>query len=321
MQNIHENKKIRHSIDVTTIIPFYNSGMLLARMLDSILSGTCVPSEILLIDDESTDESTNIAKQYSDYYSCVKYYKQKHGGVSAARNLGIRMATKSWVSFLDADDYIEPDMYELMMKAIEDDSFDGCLCGYYINDREEVFTHIFNKQEVIYSSDMLKKMFTSDDVRGYLFTRLFKTEHIKALSFDNKIGYCEDLLFQSEYFSMADRKFACVTKPLYHYVINDSSATATKRVIRDNQFVFKNAYDKISEIVHDDYVQQSYNDLLQVSMYRLLSSYKKGQKTKESLVQIKLLQKELKRTPCKNKSKRRIAFEYIPFLYSCFCRF
>ncbi|WP_026488348.1 glycosyltransferase family 2 protein [Butyrivibrio sp. XBB1001] len=318
MQNILENKKIRHSIDVTTIIPFFNSGKLLAKLLDSVLSGSCVPSEILLIDDESTDESTNIAKQYSDNYSCVKYYKQKHGGVSAARNFGIRMATKPWVSFLDADDYIEPDMYELIMKAIADESFDGCLCGYFTNDGEAVSAHIYNKQEEIYSSDMLREMFTNDDVRGYLFNRLFKTEHIKALSFDNTIGYCEDLLFQSEFFSMADRKFACVAKPLYHYVSNSSSATATKRLIRDNQFVYKNAYDKISEIVHEDYVQQSYNDLLQVSMYRLLSSYKKGNKTEELLMQIRQLQKELKRTPCKNISKRRIAFQYFPILYSYF---
>ena len=318
MQNILESQKIRHSVDATTVIPFFNSGKMLAKMLDSILSGTYVPSEILLIDDESTDESTNIAKQYADNYSCVKYFKKKHGGVSAARNLGIRMATKKWISFLDADDFIEPDMYEQMINAIPDESFDGCLCGYYINNDKEITTHIRNKQDTLYSSDMLNEMFTNDGVRGYLFTRLFKTEHIKMLSFDENIAYSEDLLFQVEYFSKTNCKFACVTKPLYHYIIHDSAATSTKNFIRNDQFVYKKAFDKISDIVQEDYVQQNYNALLQISMYRLLNDYKRGNRTKELLAQIKLLQKELKRTHCNNKSKRRIAFEYIPFLYSYF---
>ncbi len=318
MQNILDNKTSGLSIDLTTIIPFYNVGNMIATILDSVLSGTYLPSEILLIDDGSEDESTIIAQKYANEFPCVKYYSQEHSGVSAARNYGIRMATKKWVSFLDADDYIEPDMYEQMIKAIPDESFDGCLCGYFKNTDKEITTHIRNEQDTLYSSDMLKEMFTNDSVRGYLVTRLFKTEHIKMFSFDENIGYCEDLLFQVEYFSMTNRKFACVTKPLYHYVINDSAATATKKFFRNDQFVYKKAFDKISEIVHEDYVQQNYNALLQVSMYRLLSSYKKGNKTKELLMQIKLLQKELKRTPCKNRSKRRIAYEYIPFLYSYF---
>jgi glycosyltransferase involved in cell wall biosynthesis len=303
---------------ISTIIPFYNNENTLSTMLDSILSGTVIPSEILLIDDGSTDYSSEIAKQYEYKYDCIKYLHQEHSGVSSARNLGISSATGYWISFLDADDYIEPSMYEQMLAAITDDTIDGCICGYFTHKEGIITSYTKESALLMSSSEILKDMFTDDNIRGFLFTRLFKTSQIKNYSFDTTISICEDLLLQSQFFSDADRKFVYIPKSFYHYIMNSSSATSTDNMFINGVFKYKPAFERILTNHNKDYVNQNYNAILEYSMYTQLTYYKNGNRSKEILTQIRLLQKELKASPCINKSKRRLAYESAPVLSSHF---
>jgi glycosyltransferase involved in cell wall biosynthesis len=305
---------------ITTIIPFYNCKDALPRMLESILAGTMLPYEIILVDDGSSDGSTDVAYNYAQKYAFIKALSQSHAGVSAARNLGIKNANGYWISFLDADDHIEPDMYEKMIGAIYDasskddnGSIDGCLCGYFTHKDSVVTPYSYNSSEILSSEDLLKLMFTDDTVRGFLFTRLFKTDLLKELSFDTDIRICEDLLFQTRLFSSKDVRFACLPLPMYHYIQDQASATVTKSFFENETFIYKPAYDCISRCVSSNYVLNSYNSILDYSMYTLLNQYKAG-KSYETMAQIKLLQKEMRqtKTPFAQKSKRRIVYEHAP---------
>ncbi len=304
---------------ITTIIPFFNCGEDLAQMLDSLLSGTIMPTEILLIDDGSTDNSCDIAKSYSKRYPFIKYFLQKHSGVSAARNLGIKHATSAWISFLDADDYVEKNFYEAMLNSLTSADLAGCVCGYFTESDGISTSYAGSYKNVINSATLQKAMFVDDNVRGFLFTRLFKAELVKNISFDTSISMCEDLLFQSTLLSAnPDLKFAYVNLPLYHYVQKSSSATNNVNLFNGDIFKYKPAFDKIRVLILYNYVNDSYSSIVQFSIYRLLKNYHiRSGSTKR---QVRLLQMELKNTPVSKISKRRIAFIYAPFLYRIFMK-
>ncbi len=161
-------------------------------------------------------------------------------------------------------------------------------------------------------------MFTDDSVRGFLFTRLFRADLIKELSFDPEIRICEDLLFQTMLFSSTNAKFATVSEPMYHYIQDHQSATATRKYFVNDSFIYTPAFEQISKYVTAPYVLDNYNSILDYSMYDLLNHYKLD-KSKEIMSQIRKLQKEMKKTktPLAHKSKRRIAYELAPVF---FCR-
>ena len=304
---------------ITTIIPFFNIGKGLANMVDSILAGTLLPTELLLIDDGSEDESSSLAESYANTYEFIKYIRLPHGGVSAARNHGIKCATGAWISFLDADDYIESDMYEQMLAAIPDDSFAGCLCGYF-TEKDNISTayHMVGKKELS-STQLLEAMFTKDEVRGFLFTRLFNARLVKTAAFDENIAMCEDLLFQSILLSSnPDLKFAVVQKAFYHYVQSNLQSTGGLNFFNNEVFKYKPAFEQLKELIPHNYVADSYESILEYSMYLLIKEYKSG--NSDATKQINLLKQELRQNTPSKVTKHRLLYSYVPLLYSKFIK-
>lgn len=97
---------------VSVIIPVYNAERYLTQCLDSVLGQTLQDIEVICVDDGSTDGSVAILKSYAARDSRVRLIRQKNGGAGAARNQGLREATGEYLSFLDSDDFFEPDMLE-----------------------------------------------------------------------------------------------------------------------------------------------------------------------------------------------------------------
>ena len=101
---------------VSVIIPTFNRAHTLPRALDSVLGQTLRTDTIIVIDDGSTDETTQIV---SEHYPDLTYIRQKNRGVSTARNKGIMMTDSDWVTFLDSDDEWLPEKLERQMTALE----------------------------------------------------------------------------------------------------------------------------------------------------------------------------------------------------------
>lgn len=154
----------------------------LPRMLDSILGGTLLPYEIILIDDGSTDASLLIANKYAQKHNFIKVFSQNHAGVSAARNYGMSKVSGYWISFLDADDYIDPDMYEEMLGSIEAissqsdnnrfENIGGCICGYYTHKEDIVTSNTYTDSLQLASDCLIKSMFTNDFVLSFVLCTL-----------------------------------------------------------------------------------------------------------------------------------------------------
>ena len=101
---------------ISVIIPTFNRQYCLSRTIDSVLQQTLKPSEIIIVDDGSTDNTINFLQQH---YPQIKLLQQTHQGVSAARNLGIEQATGEWIALLDSDDAWQPKKLERQIKALQ----------------------------------------------------------------------------------------------------------------------------------------------------------------------------------------------------------
>lgn len=104
---------------VSVILPVYNAEKYLRQCLDSIVCQTLQDIEIICVDDGSSDASLEILREYGEKDSRVKVVPQKNGGAGAARNNGLRIATGEYLSFLDSDDFFEPNMLEEAYNAAE----------------------------------------------------------------------------------------------------------------------------------------------------------------------------------------------------------
>ena len=108
------------SVKISVIVPIYNSIDCLERCVQSIRTQTYTNLEILLIDDGSTDGTDKLCEKLAAQDSRIRTYRKKNGGASSARNVGIRLASGEYLGFVDSDDYIEPDMYELMAESVRE---------------------------------------------------------------------------------------------------------------------------------------------------------------------------------------------------------
>ena len=109
---------------ISIIVPVYNTEKYLRRCIDSVLAQTYQDFELLLIDDGSKDSSGAICDEYAAQDARVRVFHKENGGVSSARNVGLDNARGEWITFVDADDWIESDMLELLLRKGEETGAD-----------------------------------------------------------------------------------------------------------------------------------------------------------------------------------------------------
>ncbi len=104
---------------ISVIVPVYNVETYLERCVESILQQTYAHFELILINDGSTDSSGQICDHLASQYENIKVYHIENAGVSNARNMGIQLATGSWVTFIDSDDFVTQDYLATLASAVE----------------------------------------------------------------------------------------------------------------------------------------------------------------------------------------------------------
>lgn len=208
---------------VSIIIPVYNTKKeYLDECIDSVLKQTYKKIEIILIDDGSNDK----VARYLDFFPYkdgrVTVYHIVNSGVSAARNYGLEKSKGTYVSFIDSDDWVEPNfIYKLVSLLVESES-DMSIVGIYEKNNANNF--ISKRDKVYYESKMWEQLLINENINGYLWNKLFKKELIKVL-LDCNLHYSEDFVFCAEYLKCAKKMIFCDNK-LYHYRINDNNATS-----------------------------------------------------------------------------------------------
>lgn len=215
--------------EVSVIVPVFNIEQYIKKCIESLINQSIFDDmEIILINDGSTDKSADICKAYSEKYENIILYEQDNSGVSAARNVGIKLSRGKYIAFVDGDDYVEPDFFESMLEEIKKDDNQLVVFDYFID--------LPNGKQYSYRNDYCKKKWNGsslmkDFLRGYvgqnLFDKLYVTDLVKEIEFDSDIHIGEDFLFIFEYILKVS-KASGVFVPGYHYVQREGSAMNVK---------------------------------------------------------------------------------------------
>ena len=226
-------------INVSIIVPVYNAEKYLRTCIESIINQSLKEIEIILINDGSTDNSLNICKEYANKDNRIKLINKANEGVSIARNIGMEKAIGKYLTFIDADDYIDADMIRCMNERIINDMSELCICNYIREDNNEknivrcgIDKKILNYSEIL--NEFLIPMIGRDcnDNKEVLsnfrapWGKLYCTDIIKKynLKFDKELVIGEDFIFILEYLKYVN-KISLENQAFYHYMINESSAT------------------------------------------------------------------------------------------------
>lgn len=204
-----ENRKI------SVIVPVYNVEVYLRRCLDSLYKQTYRNLEVILIDDGSSDNSGTICEEYSRADERFLAVHQKHSGVSAARSKGLALAAGEYIGFVDSDDWIEKNMFERMLKALEENEADITVCGRWEEKGNEMIRRGWDFLEILTAEKALAALIDDEKMKGYLWDKLYCRELFSELSFPLGRTF-EDTSVQDILFSRAKR-IVCVPEPLYHY--------------------------------------------------------------------------------------------------------
>lgn len=217
---------------LSVIIPIYNVEKYLRRCIESVLKQTYLNLEIILVDDGSTDGCEKICDEYKEKDERVSVIHKKNGGLSEARNFGLKLVTGEIVTYLDSDDYIDANMYEKMIKAMRDKEADIVVCGTYI-DYEDGSTKIKSekKEKILNTEEALIELNSFSSFDMSVCNKIFKKEIIKDIDFP--VGKkSEDYFVMYQYFARA-KKVVIINEAKYHYFQRSNSISRGKNVTHD----------------------------------------------------------------------------------------
>lgn len=200
---------------VSIIVPIYNKEETLSASIESLLAQTYTDLEIILVDDGSVDSSLSICQKYAKKDQRIKIIAKHNGGVSSARNAGLRIATGQYIGFMDGDDQVKPNMYQVLMAPILKYKVPLTSCGF------ECSGKVFAPATGILSA---KKFLIQNIKYLNIWNKLFHRYVLEGLFFDEKLRYAEDFLFCFSAILRVDKVFT-IDLPLYFYNRNAQSAT------------------------------------------------------------------------------------------------
>lgn len=237
-------------VEISIIIPVYNAEPYLRQCLDSVLAQSFTDYELILIDDCSKDGSGGICDEYSMTDNRVNvYHLPANVGAGAARNFGLSKAIGRYIGFIDADDWIEPKMFELLHKAAQENLADLTLCDYFAETASGSTPEAsYSKEKGYFGRRDIETLFLPyffgykdcelknykdhcpfADYHSYIYLGLFKSSVISehGIKFkDEKKYFNEDNLFNLEFLTYASCAFH-LNANLYHHRISDSSLSSS----------------------------------------------------------------------------------------------
>lgn len=241
---------------VQVVIPVYNAEKYIRRCLDSLISQTYPYWEAILIDDASADGGMEIIKEYQASDSRITVYSmEENSGVSNVRNFALSKLTAEYTAFLDADDFWENEMLEVMVEKAEE-GIDVVQCRYiydYPGGKQVLPPGVFDRDTRIDKNSISKiyyKMATGINM-NHVCMKLIRTELLKDLRFDTALKTAEDLKLCVRLFCNVE-SYYFINRAFYHYCRNADSLTGKslsgKEKLKSNRIVAVDMKKAISDL-------------------------------------------------------------------------
>lgn len=209
---------------ISVIIPVYNVEKYLEQCLDSVINQTYRNLEIILVDDGSTDTSGYICDRYGEKDARVKVVHKKNKGVSAARNAGLDLASGDWIGFVDSDDYLEAEMYEVLLSLAKQADADIALTHYRrVEPSGQVEAPAWTDEVTVWGEGGIIEAYISGEsaykISNSVWDRLYKTTLAQGLRFPEGKVSGEDFAYTLEAFCKC-RRAVYTDHPYYYYRLN-----------------------------------------------------------------------------------------------------
>ncbi len=199
---------------ISVIVPVYKVETYLRQSIESIINQTYQNLEIILVDDGSPDTCGNICDEYATKDKRIKVFHKQNGGLSDARNYGVDRASGGYLSFVDSDDWIEPDMFEVLLKVAVDNKADIVNCGFFWNHFDKMIVKPEIDIKFANPIDSVKSL-----IKGKISTgawgKLYRKSCISNISFPRGHDF-EEYATVYKFFLQA-YNVVSIAKPLYHY--------------------------------------------------------------------------------------------------------
>lgn len=226
--------------EISIIVPVYKVERYLRKCVDSILKQTFTDFELILVDDGSPDNSGAICDEYAHKDPRVRVIHKQNGGLSDARNAGIEVAKSPYIGFVDSDDFIEADMFELLYRNLKAEKADLSICGIYDlypGKKPKVKAHI---HEVVNQQQAIKVIFEGNIVSVHAYNKLYKRELFANVRYP--VGkYHEDSYIILDILEQCQRVVIDSVQK-YYYLHREDSITSEQ--FSSRQFDYIDAWEK-----------------------------------------------------------------------------
>lgn len=212
---------------ISVIVPIYNVEQYLKRCIDSLLAQSYKFLKIILVDDGSTDKSGQICDEYADIYSNITVIHQKNQGLGPARNSGLNIVDSKFVAFVDSDDWIAPETYEVMYENMMLYGCDISTCGRVIVQEGKQNKNIFclDEEKVISGTEAVNRFLLQKELNMSPCDKLFSVALFDNVRFPSYYA-SEDIIPIYTVLSRAKR-VVLTGKPFYYYFFRTGSISRT----------------------------------------------------------------------------------------------
>ena len=225
---------------VSIIVPVYKTKETLEKCVNSLLEQTLQEIEVILVDDGSPDESGEMCDSFCKD-SRVRVVHKENGGLSSARNAGLKIASGDYIGFVDSDDYVHPEMFYKLYDRIEKDKSDICICAHFTVDSvgNVVEHHFQNLPQVLEHLEILEMLIlpmigivpetNEKAIEGFVWRNLYRRYVISSYEFKSeRVYFAEDVISAMELYKKCEQ-ISVLDECLYYYKYNGESLSNTYR--------------------------------------------------------------------------------------------
>ena len=273
---------------VSVVVPVFNTEAYLRACIDSLLSQTYTQLEIILVDDGSTDNASEICDEFANKDQRVRVIHQSNGGVSDARNTGIHAATGEYIAFLDSDDYVDKILFEDVVSLATKNNADVVIWGFfadYLDSKGRLRQSVKHLSiSATYFKDQNHNIAITPSLMnllGYTWNKLYRLAHVRKhnLEFRNDLSLFEDIVFNSITLSRA--RIICFSDKMYTHYMQRNRSTLGKAFYENRyelslerikaQERFLKAW-KVDRLYIDVFVVKGYSGVIRSGLMNICTS-------------------------------------------------
>lgn len=245
---------------ISVIVPVYDVEKYLDICIESIVNQTYENLEIILVDDGSPDNCPKMCDEWSLKDSRIHVIHKENGGLSSARNAALDICRGEYISFVDSDDYIHVDMYQIMMDDMIKTNADVVKCSRYICKNSDIFRRPSVSEAKSYNQKEILDcyFYHKDDFCGGVWDKLYKAEIFKQIRFPDGIN-SEDYYVYASIYNNIDKLYYN-NIPLYYYRVRDNSI-CTKKEIDSHSYDKIKVSDMVKAFIDTSFPSRSYDAL------------------------------------------------------------